>query len=206
MSNPAAGIIALGIGRSGNHVRSSGWGPAFLDMGSGYDIGEPSYSPASPHRHGRYCILHQPFGHSTCRKAADGVIFLRSMPVPGHDHGMVTAGLSSHWTHRAACAGCRSPSSGWPRGAHRPGGGHLQALWSEGPPRLATVSPHSRSLQLNCAPLMLPILAESEGVCTQRRLHHADGHMLRLAGQGLPLWPQRCFSALRRGIRLPSRL
>ncbi|CAK0779442.1 hypothetical protein CVIRNUC_004775 [Coccomyxa viridis] len=34
------GIIALGIGRSGNHVRASGWGPAFLDMGSGYDIGQ----------------------------------------------------------------------------------------------------------------------------------------------------------------------
>ena len=35
-----AGIIAFGIGRSGHHVRASGWGPAFLDMGSGYDIGE----------------------------------------------------------------------------------------------------------------------------------------------------------------------
>ena len=50
MCNPAAGIIALGIGRSGNHVRASGWGPAFLDMGSGYDIGEPRYPPALPHR------------------------------------------------------------------------------------------------------------------------------------------------------------
>ena len=35
----SAGIIAFGIGRSGAHVRASGWGPAFLDMGSGYDIG-----------------------------------------------------------------------------------------------------------------------------------------------------------------------
>lgn len=35
-----AGIIAFGVGRSGHHVRASGWGPAFLDMGSGYDIGE----------------------------------------------------------------------------------------------------------------------------------------------------------------------
>ncbi len=167
MSNPAAGIIALGIGRSGNHVRASGWGPAFLDMGSGYDIGEPRYPQASPHRHERYCILHQTFGHSTCRKAADGVIFLRSMLVPGHDHGMVTAGLSSRWAHRAACAGCSSPSSGWPRGAHRPGGGHLQALWSEGPPRLAPVSPHP-FLQFICALPLLPILAGSEGGCAHR--------------------------------------
>jgi len=38
------GIIAYGIGRSGDHVRASGWGPAFLDMGSGYDIGnQPIY-------------------------------------------------------------------------------------------------------------------------------------------------------------------
>ena len=36
----SAGIIAFGIGRSGHHVRASGWGPVFLDMGSGYDIGE----------------------------------------------------------------------------------------------------------------------------------------------------------------------
>jgi N-acetylglucosamine kinase-like BadF-type ATPase len=33
------GIIALGVGPDGSHVRASGWGPAFLDGGSGYDIG-----------------------------------------------------------------------------------------------------------------------------------------------------------------------
>ena len=39
-----AGTIALGIGPDGEHVRASGWGPAFLDGGSGYDIGEPGFN------------------------------------------------------------------------------------------------------------------------------------------------------------------
>lgn len=34
-----AGVIAYGIDRAGKHARASGWGPAFLDGGSGYDIG-----------------------------------------------------------------------------------------------------------------------------------------------------------------------
>lgn len=33
----------MGIGPDGEHVRASGWGPAFLDGGSGYDIGEGWY-------------------------------------------------------------------------------------------------------------------------------------------------------------------
>ena len=34
-----AGVIAYGIDGSGKHARASGWGPSFLDGGSGYDIG-----------------------------------------------------------------------------------------------------------------------------------------------------------------------
>ncbi len=37
-----AGVIVYGIDGTGKHVRASGWGPAFMDEGSGYDIGELS--------------------------------------------------------------------------------------------------------------------------------------------------------------------
>ena len=35
-----AGTIAFARTADGRECRSSGWGPAFLDPGSGYDIGE----------------------------------------------------------------------------------------------------------------------------------------------------------------------
>ena len=43
----AAGTIALARTHSGREVRSAGWGPAFLDPGSGYDIGVRSLSVTS---------------------------------------------------------------------------------------------------------------------------------------------------------------
>ena len=36
-----AGVIAYGIDSGGKHARASGWGPGFLDGGSGYDLGAP---------------------------------------------------------------------------------------------------------------------------------------------------------------------
>ncbi|KAK9915861.1 hypothetical protein WJX75_005370 [Coccomyxa subellipsoidea] len=47
------GTIALGIGPDGEHVRASGWGPAFLDGGSGYDIGQRALAAVARAADGR---------------------------------------------------------------------------------------------------------------------------------------------------------
>ena len=48
-----AGVIAYGIDRAGNHVRASGWGPAFLDGGCGYDIGQRALAAVARAADGR---------------------------------------------------------------------------------------------------------------------------------------------------------
>ncbi len=48
-----AGVIAYGIDHAGNHVRASGWGPAFLDGGCGYDIGQRALAAVARAADGR---------------------------------------------------------------------------------------------------------------------------------------------------------
>ena len=48
-----AGVIAYGIDHAGNHVRASGWGPAFLDGGCGYDIGQRALAAVARASDGR---------------------------------------------------------------------------------------------------------------------------------------------------------
>ncbi len=48
-----AGVIAYGIDSAGNHVRASGWGPAFLDGGCGYDIGQRALAAVAKAADGR---------------------------------------------------------------------------------------------------------------------------------------------------------
>jgi len=47
------GTIAFGVRRDGQTARVSGWGPAFSDTGSGYDIGHRALSAAARHHDGR---------------------------------------------------------------------------------------------------------------------------------------------------------
>ena len=48
-----AGVIAYGIDRVGHHVRASGWGPAFLDGGCGYDLGQKALAAVARAADGR---------------------------------------------------------------------------------------------------------------------------------------------------------
>eukprot|EP00884_Botryococcus_braunii_P022844 jgi/Botrbrau1/9243/Bobra.180_1s0005.2 len=47
------GTIAYGVGKNGKHARAGGWGPLFLDGGSGYDIGQRGLAAAAKAYDGR---------------------------------------------------------------------------------------------------------------------------------------------------------